>query len=156
MMVDFMVYGNLLERAIAVAVDGHAGQVDKQDAPYILHCLRVMLAGQNEEEQIVGVLHDLLEDTTFTYRDLAGFEFPDPVILAVIALTKGARQPLYEYYDQVAANPLALRVKRYDIHDNYTRLHTLKDVMIRQRLEAKYLRARQVLFGQESGSIYFY
>ena len=32
-----------LERAIAIAAAAHAGQVDKAQAPYILHPLRVML-----------------------------------------------------------------------------------------------------------------
>ena len=33
-----------LEKAIAIAAQGHEGQVDKGGAPYILHPLRVMLA----------------------------------------------------------------------------------------------------------------
>jgi GTP diphosphokinase / guanosine-3',5'-bis(diphosphate) 3'-diphosphatase len=32
-----------LEQAIAIAVDAHAGQIDKAGKPYLLHPLRIML-----------------------------------------------------------------------------------------------------------------
>ena len=51
-----------LERAIQIAAEAHAGQVDKGGAPYILHPLRVMLTMATEEERIVAVLHDAVED----------------------------------------------------------------------------------------------
>lgn len=52
-----------LEQAIAFAAKQHAGQVDKANAPYILHPLRVMLNVPNIEHKIIAVLHDVLEDT---------------------------------------------------------------------------------------------
>ncbi|HUP50107.1 MAG TPA: GTP pyrophosphokinase, partial [Thermoanaerobaculia bacterium] len=55
-----------LERAIMIAVQAHAGQVDKAGEPYILHPLRVMLKLTSDEERIVGVLHDVVEDTDWT------------------------------------------------------------------------------------------
>jgi (p)ppGpp synthase/HD superfamily hydrolase len=51
-----------LERAIAIAATGHAGQTDKAGAPYVLHPLRVMLHVVTDDERIVAVLHDLVED----------------------------------------------------------------------------------------------
>ena len=51
-----------LERAIAIATEAHADQVDKAGAPYISHPLRVMRAQDSEEARIVGVLHDVVED----------------------------------------------------------------------------------------------
>jgi (p)ppGpp synthase/HD superfamily hydrolase len=45
----------LLEEAIKLAVEAHTGDVDKQGVPYILHPLRVMLAGSTVEEMAVGV-----------------------------------------------------------------------------------------------------
>ena len=72
-----------LERAIAIAAQAHAGQLDKGGAPYILHPLRVMQRQASEEAQVVGVLHDLIErgaggwtlifnDTTRNFYDLPG------------------------------------------------------------------------------------
>jgi hypothetical protein len=51
-----------LERAIAIAADGHAGVTDKGGAPYILHPLRMMLSLSSPDERIVAVLHDVCED----------------------------------------------------------------------------------------------
>ncbi len=51
-----------LERAIVIAVEAHAGQIDKAGSPYVLHPLRVMLNLRTTDERIVGVLHDVCED----------------------------------------------------------------------------------------------
>ena len=42
---------SLLEKAIQIAAEAHAGQLDKCQQPYILHSLRVMLNVTTEEEQ---------------------------------------------------------------------------------------------------------
>ena len=60
----------MLEEAILIATRAHMGQVDKGNQPYILHPLRVMLRLQTEEERTVGVLHDVIEDTSVTIEDL--------------------------------------------------------------------------------------
>jgi hypothetical protein len=52
-----------LHEAIKVATDAHEGQLDKGGRPYILHPLRVMMAMEETDEQIVAVLHDVIEDT---------------------------------------------------------------------------------------------
>ncbi len=51
-----------LERAIAIAAEAHAGQVDKAGAPYVLHPLRMMLSMSSIDERIVATLHDVCED----------------------------------------------------------------------------------------------
>ena len=45
-----------LEDAIALALEAHAGQVDKTGHAYILHPLRVMFAVEGETARIVAVL----------------------------------------------------------------------------------------------------
>lgn len=50
-----------LEQAISLAAKQHEGQVDKANAPYILHPLRVMLNVPTIEHKIVAVLHDILK-----------------------------------------------------------------------------------------------
>ena len=48
-----------LERAIAIAVQAHTGQVDKGGAPYITHPLRVMCQMDSDDARIVAVLRTL-------------------------------------------------------------------------------------------------
>ena len=51
-----------LERAIEIAREAHAGQVDKGGKDYINHPLRVMEMGKNENPRLtsrVGVLRPL-------------------------------------------------------------------------------------------------
>lgn len=59
-----------LERAIQIAREAHAGQVDKAGKDYINHPLRVMEMGKNENEKIVGILHDVVEDSDWTFEML--------------------------------------------------------------------------------------
>jgi (p)ppGpp synthase/HD superfamily hydrolase len=142
-------FDNMLERAIYLAIMGHTEQVDKQGQPYLLHVFRVMLKGQTEEEKIVGVLHDLLEDTFFTLQDLINLDFSPEVCAAVYALTHREDQTNAQYYEQVKKYPLALRVKMNDMQDNMSRLGDIEDEKTRLRLIQKYGRGWEVLTQEE-------
>ncbi len=140
---------NVIDRAILVATGAHEGQVDKQGQPYILHVLRVGLSGETEQEKVTGFLHDLLEDTDYTEEDLRqGLWFEEKVISAIVALTHKKGQSNRDYYLQVKKNPLALKVKMYDIYDNTSRLDGIEDEETRIRLKKKYTHAFDVLFGE--------
>lgn len=77
-----------LERAIEIATEAHRGQFDKAGNDYIGHPLRVMAAGKTTEEKIVGVLHDVVEDTDWTFERLAAEGFSVEVIEALRCVTK--------------------------------------------------------------------
>ena len=138
-------YDHPIERAIAIAIEAHAHQVDKQNRPYILHVLRVMMKGATDEERIVGVLHDLFEDTNYTYEDLLHLGFASEIVDAITALTHAKWQSNNEYYTQVKENPLALQVKLYDMEDNMSRLDSIQDEATKKRLTEKYQRGWEVL-----------
>ncbi len=59
----------ILERALALAANAHAGQEDKAGQPYILHPIRVMLNVRTDEERTVALLHDVVEDTPIGFDD---------------------------------------------------------------------------------------
>ncbi|AUX09264.1 HD family hydrolase [Halalkaliarchaeum desulfuricum] len=61
---------NGLERAIDLTVDAYAGQTDKADETHIRHSLRVMEEMDSEKERVVAVLHDVVEDTSYTLEDI--------------------------------------------------------------------------------------
>jgi len=128
-----------LDDAIQVARRAHEGQMDKSGRPYIAHSLRVMGALRDERERMAAVLHDVIEDTTVTLVDLTDAGCPPEVLAAVAAVTKQPGEDQSAYLARVAANPIALAVKRADIADNMSpdRLSRL-DAATQERLRAKY------------------
>ncbi|MFJ8966886.1 phosphohydrolase [Lentzea sp. NPDC102401] len=135
-----------LEDAITIATAAHDGQVDKSGRPYIGHPLRVMASMTGEHEQMAAVLHDVIEDTPVTASDLLARGCPEVVVDAVVALSHLPEEPQEDYLRRVAANPLALSVKRADISDNLSpaRMARLDDAT-QDRLKAKYARALGLL-----------
>jgi (p)ppGpp synthase/HD superfamily hydrolase len=109
---------DLLEKAILIAVKAHTGQTDKAGTAYILHCLRVMLKGKTEDEQIAGVLHDIVEDTDVTIDSLKKQGFPEKITRAVRCLTKTKGMDYDKYVAGVKKNNIASKVKLYDLEDN--------------------------------------
>lgn len=107
----------LLEEAIILATHGHAGQTDKAGLPYILHPLTVMGGVQTLREKIVAVLHDVLEDTSYTKEQLAVI-FGIEITESVVALTKRAGETYHLYIMRVKADETARKVKIEDIKHN--------------------------------------
>ena len=63
-----------IEIALEIALKAHRGQRDLDGKPVILHPLTVALKGNNEEEIIVGLLHDVVEDSEWTFEDLIAYD----------------------------------------------------------------------------------
>lgn len=116
-----------LKLAIYFAIKAHSKQLDRSGQPYIGHPFRVMEAGQTLEEKIVGVLHDLIEDTHIRLLDLANEGFSEDIIDAVHALTKVDNEEYDHYIKRVMRNDLAKRVKLNDLTDNMD-LRRLKEL----------------------------
>ncbi len=137
-----------LEQAIALAAQQHAGQVDKANAPYILHPLRVMLNVPTIEHKIVAVLHDVLEDTETSTEDLRKLGFQQQIIDAILALTKKVGESRLQAAQRTVQNPIARVVKLADIADNMdlSRIQspTIKDF---ERLK-EYQQVRDILLFQ--------
>ena len=131
-----------LERAIEIAAEAHKGQVDKAGNEYIGHPLRVMEMGKTLEEKIVGVLHDVVEDTDWTFERLEAEGFASEVIAALRCVTKTSENENYDdFIERVKKNALATAVKINDLTDNMDirRLPYLSDKDVK-RLK-KYLKA---------------
>lgn len=139
---------NLLEHAIAIALDIHSGQQDRYGRPYILHPLHVMLQMDTREEMIAAVLHDVVEDSETTLDDLRAQGFPEEVLLAVDLLTHDKSAMSYDAYVQrLKPNPIARKIKLADLQHNMDirRLRRVKPDDA-ARLE-KYHRAWRTLTG---------
>ena len=136
----------ILDRAKAIATSAHEGQVDKAGKPYIEHPMRVMNMGKTVEEKIAGVLHDVVEDSDWTFEMLEKEGIPKDVLDALRCVTKLSEDEDYDHFiERVKNNPLAVKVKINDLKDNMdiTRLGevTEKDLT---RLN-KYIRAYRQL-----------
>ena len=144
-----------LQRALAIATEAHKGQFDKSGKDYIGHPLRVMEMGRTEDEKIVGVLHDVVEDTDWTFEALEEEGFSKEVIDALRCVTKLSENENYDdFIERVKKNPLATTVKINDLTDNMDirRLPYLSDKDVK-RLK-KYLKAYKRLIGEPVYSLY--
>jgi hypothetical protein len=136
---------NLIDKALLMAVRAHAGQLDLAGKPYILHPLRVAANHQDDAVLfIVGILHDVVEDTLGTEREVTisriVMEFGMPIAWNVDCLTRrrpgiGYLEPaggdfkvnlwpnkpelyLGEYIPRVMKNDIARTIKIEDLTDN--------------------------------------
>ena len=144
-----------LKRAIEIATEAHRGQFDKAGIDYIGHPLRVMAAGKTTEEKIVGVLHDVVEDTDWTFERLAAEGFSAKIIEALRCVTKlSENEPYDKFIARVKENPLAVAVKLNDLSDNMDirRLPYISDKYVK-RLK-KYLKAYKQLTGTPTYSVF--
>ena len=108
-----------LERAIAIAAEAHAGQVDKAGAPYVLHPLRMMLHLASNDERIVAVLHDVCEDCPdWTFDRLRREGFAEHILTALRSVTKRDGEDYEAFVRRAAADPIGRRVKLADLQDN--------------------------------------
>lgn len=108
-----------LERAISIAAEAHAGQVDKAGAPYVLHPLRMMLRMSSSDERIVAVLHDVCEDCPgWTFERLREEGFSDDIVEALGSVTKRDGEDYEAFVRRAAANSIGRSVKLADLHDN--------------------------------------
>ncbi|HLH56212.1 MAG TPA: GTP pyrophosphokinase [Verrucomicrobiae bacterium] len=137
----------LLEKAITIAVSAHHGQKDRYGAPYILHPLRVMDKLSSTEEKIVGVLHDVVEDTDWTFDRLAREGFPASLLDALQAVTKREGEDYDDFVKRSSSNALAREVKLADLEDNMD-LRRMSEVTEKDlsRLQ-KYVKAWRYLRG---------
>lgn len=119
----------------------------KADELVIEHCYRVAricFENWGEDEQIVGILHDVLEDCDCmesTFAKLSS-QFSREICNAVLALTRCEGESYSDYIRIVSKNQLARRVKLVDLMDNMnlTRLKNHPDMKDARR-QVKYAKA---------------
>ena len=137
----------MLDKAIRIAAQAFEGKFDKGGHPYILHCLHVMneVRHLGTDYAIVGVLHDLIEDTEWTFKMLVFEGFSPEVITALVHMTHESSVSYDEYIQTISNNDIAIACKRADLKHNsdITRMKGLRKKDF-DRL-AKYHRAYEYL-----------
>ncbi len=143
-----MAYSSDVEGAKALAEMMHAGQTDRAGLPYLAHPQRVASRLETPEEQVVGWLHDTVEDTALTLGEIEA-RFGPETAAAVDAISRRGGEAWDDYLERVMANPMARRVKISDLIDN-SNLSRLPRVRMKDvKRQARYNRALKKLLKRE-------
>ena len=141
-----MIYTEKTKRAIKLCFKAHEGQVDKSGLPYVHHPLHLAEQMDDEDSTIVALLHDVVEDTDYTIKDLKEMGFRDAAIEAINLMTHRPGVPYMDYVKEIAKNPIARKVKLADLNHNsdLTRLNHEPTSQDHERFE-KYKKAIELL-----------
>ncbi len=136
-----------IEDALSVAIKAHRGQwyPAPEPEPFILHPLRVMLGVTSPRARIVALLHDVVEDSSVTLRDLEDKGFDRPILHAIDCLSRRSDEPYADYIERVATDDLAREVKLSDLADNLANNRALPATTDNLARIARYEHAQRVL-----------
>lgn len=145
-----MIYTPMTRKAMRIAYDAHAGQVDKTGLPYIYHPIHLAESMTDENSVITALLHDVIEDTNLTIDELAREGFHEDVLTALTLLTHNPAEEYMDYISRISTCPLARKIKLADLRHNSdpTRLDSVDEKTAR-RFE-KYSRAIRLLEAVEN------
>ena len=108
-----------LAKAIRIATYAHMKQFDKGGNPYILHPLHLMTQLLFDTQlATIAVLHDVIEDSDYTIKELVNLKFSNRITNAVALLTHLPHMTYDEYIKGITGNYDAIRVKRKDLAHN--------------------------------------
>jgi hypothetical protein len=116
-------------------------KVDKAGRPMSDHAARVAARGRTQGEKVIGWLHDVVEDTDTTVRDLEAMGFAD-YSDTLDAISRRQGEPYFKYIERVKQDPLATRVKLHDIADH---LVPRPGFELPASLVERYKKARRIL-----------
>lgn len=132
---------NIADKALEIATQAHKGQKDLAGVDYIKHPKKVASFLNSDKEKAVAYLHDVLEDTYITEKDLLQMGIPNDIIIAVKVLTKEKCEPYTKYIEQIRENKLACKVKIADLKHNMDLSRIPKPSKIDYERLKKYKRA---------------
>ena len=113
-----MIYTAGTKKALKVCFEAHKDQVDKSGAPYVFHPFHLAEQMKDEKTTIVALLHDVIEDTEYTFEDLRNMGFDNEVIEALMLMNHNKDIPYMDYVAKIKHNPIAKAVKLADLQHN--------------------------------------
>lgn len=140
-----MIYTDLTKKAMKLCFEAHRDQVDKTGIPYVFHPIHLAEQMADELTTVCALLHDVVEDSEYTFADLEALGFPHRVIEVLTLLTHEDGVPYMDYVRHIAKDPVAKQVKIADLRHNseLSRLDTV-DAKALTRVE-KYAQALKIL-----------
>ena len=121
---------SILQDAEQLAYKYFKDKIDKGGNPYMQHLRLVKNHCMLENSKIVGVLHDILEDTNCSISELREVIVHEDLIQAIQLLTRKQSEKYSEYIDRIinSKNINAIEVKLHDLENNMdiTRLKSIE------------------------------
>ena len=140
-----MIYTENTKKALKLCFEAHKEQLDKSKMPYVFHPFHLAESMDDEKTTIVALLHDIVEDTEYTFEDLEKMGFESEIIDALKLLTHGENVNYFDYVRKIKENPIAKKVKLADLAHNsdLTRLDNIDEKALKRR--EKYIEAIKIL-----------
>ena len=145
-----MIYTTMTKKAMKLAYEAHQGQTDKNGMPYIFHPIHLAEQMEDENTTVCALLHDVVEDSSYTLADLQGMGFSPDIIDALALLTHDKSVPYMDYVRKIKMNRIASAVKLADLRHNsdLSRLDTVDDEALKR--VKKYEQAMSILTGEKA------
>ena len=140
-----MIYTELTNKAIKIAFEAHAGQLDRSGLPYVLHPLHVAEQMKDEDTCVVALLHDGIEDTDMTLEDLRTYGFTEAQLEGVRLMTRLEDEDYFDYVRNLKDNPIARAVKIEDLKHNSDKARISVMTEDDQKRLEKYKKALEIL-----------
>jgi (p)ppGpp synthase/HD superfamily hydrolase len=88
----------------------------------------------------VGILHDILEETSVTKEDLLNMGFDEYIVESIDVLTKKKKQDYMDYIKCIKNNRRAREIKLIDLKDNInlTRLEIVTEKDLKNHMNLTY------------------
>jgi (p)ppGpp synthase/HD superfamily hydrolase len=116
----------------------HKGQTRRGGSPYHLHPMKVSSMLDTTDEKIIALLHDVVEDTSYTFQQLQEQGLTSTHIDALLLLTHTPGISYEDYIWRVATNLTATKVKIADMFHNISDTPT-------DRQRDKYMKSLSIL-----------
>ena len=113
-----MIYTEQTKKALKLCFDAHKNMLDKSGMPYVFHPFHLAEQMISEDTVTVALLHDVVEDTDYTFEALRSMGFSETVMEALELLTHDAGIPYMDYVAEIKKNPIAKEVKLADLRHN--------------------------------------
>lgn len=111
---------DFLYKTLEIVLKLFNGKLDKSGIPYIVHLMKVYEGVSDYQEKIISLMHDILEDTNITVKELEEMGYTKEILDTLIILTKEKGEYYPDYIDRIinSNNIHALNVKLSDLKHN--------------------------------------
>lgn len=110
----------MFEKTEALIEKLFEGKVDKGGYPYLNHLHEVSSKVEGDDAKLIGLLHDVIEDTEMTRDELLELGYSEHIVSSIEVLTRKKGEDYPDYIERIIAsnNKDALNVKLADLNHN--------------------------------------